>query len=68
MREEEKQPRLSAEEVDILEEHLEDWVGLKGEKRRSVTLQVQQQIKDLEANEYIGPVEWNIKKEVQYTE
>ncbi|KIM51066.1 hypothetical protein SCLCIDRAFT_33768 [Scleroderma citrinum Foug A] len=63
MREEEKQPRLSAEEVDILEEHLEEWAGLKGEKRRLVTLWVQQQIKDLEANEYIGPVEWNIKKE-----
>ena len=68
MREEEKQPRLSAEDVDILEEHLEEWAGLKGEKRRPVTLRVQQQIKDLEANEYIGPVEWNIKKEVQYTE
>jgi hypothetical protein len=68
MREEEKQPRLSAEEVDILEEHLEEWAGLKGKKRRPVTLRVRQQIKDLEANEYIGPVEWNIKKEVRYTE
>ncbi|KIM58937.1 hypothetical protein SCLCIDRAFT_27642 [Scleroderma citrinum Foug A] len=63
MREEDKTPRLSTEEVDILQEHLEEWSGLKGEKRQPVTLRVQQQIKDLGANEYIGPVEWNIKKE-----
>ena len=67
MGEEEKQPRLSAEEVDILEKHLEEWAGLKGEKRRPVTLWVWQEIEDLEANEYIGPVEWNIKKEVHYS-
>ena len=41
MGEEEKLPRLSAKEVDILEKHLEEWAGLKGEKRRLVTLQVQ---------------------------
>ena len=66
MGEEEKQPRLSDEEVDILEKHLEEWANLKGEKRRLVTLWVRQEIKDLEANEYIGPVEWNIKREVHY--
>ena len=32
MREEDKMPRLSTKEVDILQEHLEEWSGLKGEK------------------------------------
>ena len=67
MREEDKMPRLSTKEVDILQEHLEEWSGLKGDKRQPVTLRVQQQIKDLGANEYIGLVEWNIKKEVWNT-
>ena len=40
MREEDKMPRLSTKEVDILQEHLEEWSGLKGEKRRPVTLWV----------------------------